>query len=249
MMSCFCLRVLVCKRDLSSCITWMEEHVVSLGAADIAEDAGVSGGGSAGDDDEEIFGMRGWSSSSSNASDGTEEEVVEAAAASAAGAGVFADPEDAEQCLECDLAPAPPAAPAAGPSLPAHESVEECGAAPAPPAVIDEPPSAPAAAAGVVARMPGIPAQYMEQFPEGKITYYINGTREFIEVRCNNPLHVGCVLTRTMKANRANTGSQGRPLGLAMAWLKKGSALPNKAAHRQVEVTFAERREGRTLLK
>lgn len=52
MMSCFCLRVLVCKRDLSSCITWVEEHVVSLGAADIAEDAGVSGGGSAGDDDD-----------------------------------------------------------------------------------------------------------------------------------------------------------------------------------------------------
>ena len=89
----------------------------------------------------------------------------------------------------------------------------------------------------------------MEHFDGGKITYYINGPREFIEVRCNNPLHVGCVLTRTMKANRANTGAQGRPLGLAVAWLKKGSGLPNKDAHKRVEITFAERREGRALLK
>ena len=39
------------------------------------------------------------------------------------------------------------------------------------------------------------------------------------------------------------------PLRVGDCVVEKGSALPNKAAHRQVEVTFAERREGRTLPK
>ena len=66
--------------------------------------------------------------------------------------------------------------------------------------------------------------------PGGKITMYTK--RHIIECVCENKAHGKCVLTRSMLAStaRARTG-QGRPVGLAVAWLARAAACETKADH------------------
>lgn len=71
-----------------------------------------------------------------------------------------------------------------------------------------------------------------------------------IEATCKNKGHGRCVLTKRYIAS-ALRPSQGRPLGLAMAWAAKAFDCCTKAEHRSEEhwPTKAERIAGRELLK
>jgi hypothetical protein len=90
--------------------------------------------------------------------------------------------------------------------------------------------------------------------PGGKISLYLVGTGLDIEVRCMHPGHGKCALTRRMTASTwKGREAQGRPLGLAMAFLacsaEKG--LHTKIDHWRPEnwPTRGERLRGRAALK
>jgi hypothetical protein len=83
----------------------------------------------------------------------------------------------------------------------------------------------------------------------GKISYYER--RGIVECVCNHPAHGKCVLTRSTNPSMSTRrASQGRPLGLAMAWLSKGPTLASKDSHWSPAnwPTLAERLVGRAAL-
>ena len=61
----------------------------------------------------------------------------------------------------------------------------------------------------------------------GKLSYYTD--KKFMTATCCNPKHGKCVLTRIARVGPQ--GHDGRPLGLFLAWLAKGSACETKAEH------------------
>jgi hypothetical protein len=86
--------------------------------------------------------------------------------------------------------------------------------------------------------------------PGGKISYY--ASKQDIEAFCTDPRHGKCVLTRRMTgAKQAGRLGQGRPLGLATAWLAKGSECATKEDHKLAALTLSkeERAAGRLSLQ
>lgn len=87
--------------------------------------------------------------------------------------------------------------------------------------------------------------------PGGKVTFYERG--RFVEIVCNQVGHGKCVLTRKVDGDkRLRNAAQGRPLGLAVAWLAKSPACATKAEHWALDSgwpTLEERRSGRSRLQ
>lgn len=85
----------------------------------------------------------------------------------------------------------------------------------------------------------------------GKISFYEKGN--MVECICHTNGHGKCVLTRRMHGDRRGRATaQGRPLGLASAWLSNGHKCSAKLEHREAGAawpTLEERRAGRAALK
>lgn len=62
-------------------------------------------------------------------------------------------------------------------------------------------------------------------------------------IKCPNPLHQRCVLTRVAHGGRRR--AQGRPLGALAAWLVGGMPLESREAHRAFKPTLEARRRAR----
>jgi hypothetical protein len=168
------------------------------------------------------------------------------------GEAEFADPDppsddfdllqDTAIDIEADPVTLPPAGPSVGsPSL--LTSMPSSSSAPAP--------------LGPVEPVPPIPATGLDRghaaqllrLAGGKIAYYER--KRSVEVTCDNPMHGKCRITRTLVAGRGATASQGRPMGLAVAWLSKSFHCLTKADHWSDEnwPTLAERQAGRRCLQ
>eukprot|EP00971_Amphidinium_carterae_P282985 5617604-Amphidinium_carterae.1 len=87
----------------------------------------------------------------------------------------------------------------------------------------------------------------------GRLAFYSNITK--FQATCT--YHLGCVLTRTSSAAKSATdysASQGRPLGMMLAWLKAGKDCSSKAEHFNSDVikdvmSLSRRQECRQELK
>ena len=81
----------------------------------------------------------------------------------------------------------------------------------------------------------------------GKLSLYTARAKVFATATCDNPRHGKCVLTKSLEPS-ATDPAQGRPLGLLLAWLAKGSDQETKEAHWSPEVwpTLPQRRAART---
>ena len=117
-------------------------------------------------------------------------------------------------------------------------------AAPPAPADVDEeaasaemqPAAAPAsqdalAAAGLsFARRPGT-CEVRFAFPDGEFPGELryNVTSDFYRAHC--PFHVDCARRRAAYASASDRGGQGRPLGLLLEWLHKGSSCGTREEH------------------
>ena len=81
----------------------------------------------------------------------------------------------------------------------------------------------------------------------GELVYYPKQNR--IDAFCRNPTHMesACRRSRTLKASDSvNREGQGRPLGLLVAWLRKGTSCESQHFHtRHCIVSFAERKAAR----
>ena len=70
------------------------------------------------------------------------------------------------------------------------------------------------------------------EVPPGPGTLVFNMVASSLDAHCRQPGHGdGCRLNRTVKAGRKANGSQGRPVGLLMAWLEDAANHPTRAAH------------------
>ena len=181
-----------------------------------------------------------------DASDGSDDSDTSSSSSSARGRRSLAG-SDVGGLDDDAFAAAEPEAPAAAvPAMPP-------GPADAPPA----PPAAAAAAAAISSSAASSSGGPWAPVPEavgrrivvlivegGKLVYYPRG--HIMTAECGCAGHGKCVLTRTCRPAEGDL-QQGRPLGLFLAWLKRGRTLATKDDHWSPEhwPAFEERRLAR----